>query len=550
MSKYFENEKICSDPASRTEDSQESSSRLYLEFYNLRESPFSIPPDPEFLYMSSSHKMVLEKILYGIHSRMGFLLLIGEVGSGKTTLCRTILDELKEKAETVYIINPSLSGTDLIQSILDDLGINYPTDSSKKELLHQLNNFLISASKERPIVIIIDDAQTMTVEGLETLRLLSNLETDKEKLLQLVLAGQQELLDILSKPELRQLQQRIAIRCRLDLLQKSETQGYISHRLFVAGDKGNIRFSPAGINKIYKASSGIPRLINKICDYALTSGYVSNSHIIDKIHINQALDEIAGNLQEKSHRFRFLLSGATKKRIWLELSILGVIILGLGFLRFIVFADMGTAENNKMSVLPTLTTAAPSTSAIKENTIQDANNAVVKPPEKPGASSGTQPIPAENPEIQAEQTTGCFILQMASFTNKSNALRAVSHYSEKAFPIHWNPVDIGDAVLWYRVYAGTFPTKEGAKKFQAENGLAEGIIINAPWTILAADSADKDELLAKVHELHNKGYDCILAGDADTGYRITIGAFLSSEGAAKMAQEIANEGFNARVIHQ
>jgi len=266
--------------------------RLYLDFYNLKESPFSITPDPEFLYMSSSHRTVIEKILYGIHARMGFITLIGEVGAGKTTLCRTILDELNGKAETAYIINPSLSATGLIRSILDDLDIKHPMVASKKKLIDLLNGFLLTASKEKPVVIIIDDAQTMTVEGLETLRLLSNLETDKEKLIQLVLVGQQELLDILSRPEMRQLQQRIAVRCRLDILEETELPGYISHRLFVAGDKGDIRFSPGAIKKIYKASLGIPRLVNKICDYTLTAGYVSSSLALEKNHVKRAVDEM------------------------------------------------------------------------------------------------------------------------------------------------------------------------------------------------------------------------------------------------------------------
>ena len=231
--------------------------RLYLDYYNLKESPFSITPDPEFLYMSSSHRPVIEKILYGINARMGFLLLIGEVGAGKTTLCRTILDELTGKAETAYIINPSLSEVGLIQSILDDPSIEHAEASSKKELLDLLNRFLITTTKEKPGVILIDDAQTMTVEGLETLRLLSNLETDKEKLIQLVLVGQQELLDILSKPEMRQLKQRIAIKCRLELLKEPELQGYISHRLFVAGDKGNIRFSQKAIKNVLVVMSRI-----------------------------------------------------------------------------------------------------------------------------------------------------------------------------------------------------------------------------------------------------------------------------------------------------
>ena len=166
-----------------------SAERVYLDYYSFREAPFSITPDPEFLFLSSTHGSVINKILYGINSRMGFILLIGEVGTGKTTICRSILDNLEGKAETVYIINPSLSGRELISSILDDLGIPTPPETSKKELIACLNQFLLSAEERGPVVIIIDDAQTIPLDALEDLRLLSNLETDKDKLLQMVLGN-------------------------------------------------------------------------------------------------------------------------------------------------------------------------------------------------------------------------------------------------------------------------------------------------------------------------------------------------------------------------
>ena len=201
--------------------------RVYLDFYNLNEAPFSITPDPEYLFYSVTHQNAIDKLLYGINNRMGFLLLVGEVGTGKTTICRSLLDNLADKTSTVYIINPSLSGTELISSILDDLGIAYPKDASKKELIAALNNYFLSVDDRKPVVIIIDDAQTMHIDSLEDMRLLSNLETDKEKLLQILLVGQPELLTQLSKPEMRQLKQRVALTCQLDALSKAEVEGYI-----------------------------------------------------------------------------------------------------------------------------------------------------------------------------------------------------------------------------------------------------------------------------------------------------------------------------------
>ena len=259
------------------------SNRVYLDFYNLRETPFSITPDPEFIFLSNTYKSVIDKILYGINNRMGFILLTGEVGTGKTTICRSVIDNLDNKARMVYIINPSVSGRELISGILDDLGLEYPPDSSKKDLINHLNNFLLSRADNNPVVIIIDDAQTMPIDALEDLRLLSNLETDKKKLLQMILVGQPELLELINRPEIRQLKQRVEINCRLEYLARDETGGYIAQRLFIAGCRGNLQFTQKAINLIYAASNGIPRLINKICDYALTAGYLDDEFVKKKI---------------------------------------------------------------------------------------------------------------------------------------------------------------------------------------------------------------------------------------------------------------------------
>ena len=266
--------------------------RVYTEFFGLREVPFSITPDPDFLFLSGTHREVLEKIQYGIDTRMGFMLLTGEVGTGKTTLCRALLDRLQGRCGTVYIINPSLSGEELIGAILDDLGVERIPGRSKKGMIDQLNWYLLANALDHPVVIIIDDAQTMPLPTFEDLRLLSNLETDKQKLLQILMVGQPELLTILEQAQLRQLTQRVAVHCSLDYLSREEVGDYIQRRLFVAGNQGQIRFSDKVIDHIYRWSNGIPRMINKMCDLSLTAAYTENCSTITLTHLKAAVSEI------------------------------------------------------------------------------------------------------------------------------------------------------------------------------------------------------------------------------------------------------------------
>ena len=266
--------------------------RIYSDFFKLEGAPFSITPDPDFLFLSETHRNVIEKIQYGIESRMGFMLLTGEVGTGKSTLSRVLLDQLHHQAQTVYLINPSLSAKELIAAILDDLGVTWPARATKKVLIDHLNRFLLERDHTTPVVIIIDDAQTMPSAALEDLRLLSNLETDKQKLLQMLLVGQPELRQRLDCPELRQLKQRITVNCFLDYLTQEEVRGYIDQRLFVAGNQGQVRFDPKTIPMIHKQSNGIPRMINKLCDMALTAAYASSTQVVGLKHLRIAYDEL------------------------------------------------------------------------------------------------------------------------------------------------------------------------------------------------------------------------------------------------------------------
>ncbi|MBI3753895.1 MAG: AAA family ATPase [Deltaproteobacteria bacterium] len=265
---------------------------VYEKFFYLKENPFSITPDAKFLYLSKKHQEALDLLLFGISERKGFLLLSGEVGTGKTTICRALLDKLNSKVKSALILNPLLSDLELIGAVNEDFGLK-ANRSSLKEQLDILNSFLLKRAEDGGnAVVIIDEAQNLSTKTLEMIRLLSNLETEKMKLLQIVLVGQPELREKLKLPELRQLNQRVVVRCHLKPLHFEETKAYIFKRLTIAGGKGNIRFTSTALKSIYDASSGIPRLINIVCDRALTAAFVAGKRVIDDEIEKKAVEEL------------------------------------------------------------------------------------------------------------------------------------------------------------------------------------------------------------------------------------------------------------------
>jgi general secretion pathway protein A len=262
---------------------------MYEAFYGLKEKPFSLTPDPKFFYLSEAHREALDHLLYGIQQREGFIAITGDVGTGKTTLCRALLAKLDDRTKTGLIFNPILSEDELLRSVLHDFGLR-GAGSTKKELIDELNQFLIQLLTEgKNAVLIVDEAQDLSVEILEQIRLLSNLETERDKLIQIILVGQLELLDLLGAPGLKQLNQRVSVRYRIRPLTAHETTQYIFHRLLVAGSTGETIFSPAALKAIYQYTQGIPRLINLACDRALLQGFVDQDPHITPARLAQAL---------------------------------------------------------------------------------------------------------------------------------------------------------------------------------------------------------------------------------------------------------------------
>jgi general secretion pathway protein A len=271
---------------------------MYLEFYGLKEKPFSVTADPNFLYLSKKHKEAISHMQYGIQERMGFLEITGEIGAGKTTVCRALLNKLDNHTKTAFILNGNLSEIQLLQAIIEDFGIQVK-NKNKITMLNELNKFLLEQLEHRNnVVLIIDEAQNLKPSLLEQVRLLSNLETEKEKLLQIILVGQPELREKLACRELKQLRQRIAIRYHIAPLSRHEVENYISHRLNVAGANNNDIFDKAAIDELFKFSGGIPRLINIACDKALLAGYCAEKKNIDAEIVKKCAREIEGVFDE------------------------------------------------------------------------------------------------------------------------------------------------------------------------------------------------------------------------------------------------------------
>jgi general secretion pathway protein A len=271
---------------------------VYLDFYGLTEPPFDITPNPRFLFHSPKHREAFNHLLYGIRERKGFIQLTGEVGAGKTTICRAMLDQLGPTFETALILNPMLDMDGLIKSIAMEFGLKVKGENlDRLETLSLLNEFLLSlAGKKKDAVLIIDEAQDLSDELLEQVRLLSNLETYDRKLLQIVLMGQPELRQRLNNPALRQLRQRITVRYHLRPLQFHEINRYIQHRLAVAGSKGPPYFTTPALWRIHRYSQGIPRLVNAVCDKCCLAGFVQQTETIQYKTVGLAIRELEGKI--------------------------------------------------------------------------------------------------------------------------------------------------------------------------------------------------------------------------------------------------------------
>jgi general secretion pathway protein A len=290
--------------------------QTYEDFYGFSEKPFSLTPDPKYLYRSESHADAFDLLQYAIRRREGFVLVTGDIGTGKTTLCRAILDQLDRRTFTALVLNPFVSEEDLLRLILQDFGVVSREEVrrgelagvTQQELINTLNDFLLSLQPlGASALLIVDDAQNLPMQVLEQIRLLSNLETDKEKLLQVVLVGQLNLRTTLRRPELRQLDQRVSIRYQLRPLNREETGSYVAHRLTIAGGGCAVAFTLRALHRVHAFTGGIPRLINQLCDRTLLAAFSARAiriepELVERVARTLALKAPGRRVPDWMHR--------------------------------------------------------------------------------------------------------------------------------------------------------------------------------------------------------------------------------------------------------
>jgi general secretion pathway protein A len=293
---------------------------MYTAFYGLREKPFSLTPNPAFLYLSDSHREALAHLVYGLEQGEGFIVLAGEVGTGKTTLCRSLLERIEADTEIAILFNPSNNDIELLQSISEEFGL-VAERRSRRQLLSALNEFLLEChARQRRVVLIVDEAQNLSSGTLEQIRLLSNLETASSKLIQIVLLGQPELETKLDSDSLRQLRQRVSVRWSLRAFSPRETAAYVGHRLYVAAGAEREIFTPGALRAVHRLTGGVPRLINVLCDRALLIGYAEGAHRIGNRWVRKAAREVPNSARRPGAR-------APARRVWALAAALGLVAL-------------------------------------------------------------------------------------------------------------------------------------------------------------------------------------------------------------------------------
>jgi general secretion pathway protein A len=454
---------------------------MHEEYFGFVEKPFSLTPDPKYLYKSESHANAFDLLQYAIRRREGFVVVTGDIGTGKTTLCRAILEQLDRKTFTALVLNPFLSEEDLLRIILQDFGVVSREEIkrgrlagvSKQELIDTLNEFLLSLLPLRAgALLIIDEAQNLPRQVLEQIRILSNLETDKEKLLQIVLVGQLNLKDLLRSPELRQLDQRVSIRYELKPLTREETSAYIAHRLTIAGGGAVVSFAPKALDLVHKYSDGIPRLINLLCDRALLGGYSARTNRITPEMVAAAAAGLDLAMPRRSvfvwlrRRAAAFAAGAAAMAALSVATLYGVVVLQART------ASARTVERSAAAIQrdnPTPSTAAPAPQGAPDS---PAPTGTVPPDVPPVAVQTPVPLPSAAGQPSAAGSPAArgvreYSVLVGSFRQESEAARLVDQLHELGYRARRSRVDAGERGSWHQVYVGPYADLDQARQDEA-----------------------------------------------------------------------------------
>lgn len=436
---------------------------MHEEYYGFTEKPFSLTPDPKYLYKSESHASAFELLQYAIRRREGFCVVTGDIGTGKTTLCRAVLDQLDRKTFTALVLNPFITEEDLLRIILQDFGVVSREEIkrgrlagvTKQELIDTLNEFLLSLLPLRAgALLIIDEAQNLPPQVLEQIRILSNLETDKEKLLQIVLVGQLNLRDLLRAPDLRQLDQRISIRYELKPLTAEETAAYVAHRLTIAGGGAAVSFAPRALELVHKYTGGIPRLINLLCDRALLGGYSARTNRITleivataAVGLEMAKPRIAAGDWLRRRAAAFVAGAAS----------MALIAAGVGYG---VIAAQGSPGGSRSSDVGTPVTAAapraPETARVPAPAAEQA-----KAPAPQSTSGRAEDVPA------AARDAASYSVLVGSFRHASEADRLSQELGGRGFHARIARIDTGGRGVWHQVFVGPYASIDDARRDEA-----------------------------------------------------------------------------------
>ncbi len=385
---------------------------MYASFFGLKTAPFSIAPDPHYLFMSERHREALAHLLYGVGGGGGFVLLTGDIGAGKTTVCRCFLEQIPRRCNVAYIFNPKLTVVELLKSVCDEFGIPAPApaggQATVKDHLDPLNEYLLRThAVGQNNVLIIDEAQNLAPEVLEQLRLLTNLETNERKLLQIILIGQPELRTMLARPELEQLAQRVIAHFHLDALSEVETAQYIRHRLAVAGLKRGHLFDKAAIKRIYQLSRGVPRRVNLLCDRALLGAYASDKAMVDKAIVDKAASEVFHGHQSQRAPAE-TPDGNIRAPSWRRAALLGT--SGLIAAGLLGLAASRWTQHRSLAGQPT---TPPSASKASSGTGADAPTAASRAAQAAAVGASSNASGASKPEAQGALRAASDVLQAA-----------------------------------------------------------------------------------------------------------------------------------------